>query len=55
MQYTIKDVADKLKLHPNTVRKLIRTKKLKAVKIGRAWSISEEEVQRLIMEGTDAK
>lgn len=46
--YTPQEVADKLKLNVRTLYKWIREDKLKAVKIGDVWRISETELSRLL-------
>ena len=45
---TVKEVAAKLRMHPNTVSRYIRNKKIKAVKIGKAWLISPEQVNDFV-------
>ncbi len=44
--FTIKQVSFILKVHPLTVRRYIRDKKLPAVKIGGAVRVSEEQLQK---------
>lgn len=46
--YTPKEVSEKLKLNTRTVYKWIREEKLKAVKLGDVWRISESELNRLL-------
>lgn len=46
--YTPKEVSEKLKLNARTVYKWIREEKLKAVKLGDVWRISESELNRLL-------
>lgn len=46
--YTIKEVADIFRCHPETVRRLIWTKKIKGTKVGGSWKISEDEVENHI-------
>jgi acetyl-CoA synthetase len=46
--YTPKEVSEKLKLNVRTVYKWIREEKLKAVKLGDVWRISESELNRLL-------
>jgi len=50
--YTLKEVAEILHVTYNTVFNLIQTGKIKAVKIGRTLRIAQEEVDRLVKEGT---
>jgi excisionase family DNA binding protein len=49
--YTAEDLADYIKVSPQTVRAWIRDGKLKAVKFGRSWRIADDEVQRIVAEG----
>ena len=49
--YTAEEVADYLKISAQTVRAWIRTKKIEAVKFGRAWRITKRELQRISAEG----
>lgn len=46
--YTPQEVADKLKVNIRTIYRWIREGKLKAVKIGDLWRISESELERFI-------
>lgn len=46
--YTPQEVADKLKLNVRTLYKWIRENKLRAVKLGDVWRISETELNRLL-------
>lgn len=43
--YTIEETAKKLKVHPNTIRRAIWSKRLKAVMFGNKWLIPKEELQ----------
>ncbi len=43
----IKEAAEFLAVNPETVRRLIRKGKLKAVKIGRLWRIRKEDIEAL--------
>lgn len=43
----IKQVAKELSLSEKTIRNHINSGKIKAVRIGNVWRISEEEVKRL--------
>lgn len=47
MLYTTKEVAEILKYKHETVRKKCKSGQIKAVKIGKGYRISEEEVERL--------
>ena len=42
---TTEQVADLLQVHPFTVLKYIKDKKLKALKLGRVWRIRESDVE----------
>lgn len=48
---TIKDVAKTLKLHELTVYRYVVSGKIKSVKFGNTYRITEEEVQRIRKEG----
>jgi excisionase family DNA binding protein len=52
--FTPQEVAKKLKIDMSTVYRWIREGRLKAVKIGHFWRISESELQRLLKGGTEA-
>lgn len=47
--YTVEEAAKLLKLHVDTIRRLLRDKKLKGVKIGggRQWRIPSSEIAAL--------
>ena len=40
---TVKEAADELRVHPETVRRLARGHKIDAVRVGGQWRISREE------------
>jgi excisionase family DNA binding protein len=44
---TVREVAERLRLHPITVRRHIAAGRIRAVRIGRAVRVPEEEVRRL--------
>jgi len=46
--YTPQQVAEKLQINIRTVYKWIREGKLKAIKVGDLWRISESEIKRFI-------
>lgn len=52
--YTIDEVADRLKVHVNTVRRAIDRREIRAVHIGRQVRVSKAELERVIAQGTDA-
>ena len=48
--YTTDQVAELLHVNVKTVRELIKAKKLKAVKIGNEYRITEEHIRKFIEE-----
>lgn len=48
MFYTVQEVAEKLRMHPESVRRLIREKKIKALKRGHKWLVSDENIQQYL-------
>jgi len=46
--FPTQEIAEKLGLHEETIRRYIRTEKLKARKIGSAYHISEEELREFL-------
>ena len=50
----VQTAALRLDVHPDMVRKLARTGQIRAVRIGRAVRIPEEDIARLEAEGTDS-
>jgi excisionase family DNA binding protein len=44
---SIKEFATKLKVHPNTIRGLLKTGKIHGYRIGRVWRINLSEILRL--------
>ena len=46
--YEVKEVCEILHLHYQSVYKLLRSGKLKAVRPGRKWLIPESEIQRFL-------
>jgi excisionase family DNA binding protein len=45
--YTVDEVAKALRLHPYTVRRLCREKKIPAFKFGGQWRFDVEEIRKL--------
>ena len=45
---TLKEVAERLKLHPNTLRRYAKEGKLPAMKFGRVWRIEEEDLKEFM-------
>ena len=50
MLMTTFEVAEKLKVDIETVRRLIQRKKLKAYKIGNSWRVAEDDLDSFIKE-----
>lgn len=48
---TIKEVADALRVHEITIFRHLKDGKIKGVKIGKSWRISEEELERIKRQG----
>ncbi|MBU4252001.1 MAG: helix-turn-helix domain-containing protein [Candidatus Omnitrophota bacterium] len=44
--YTAEDVAQYLKLHPYTVRRLAREKKIPAFRVGGQWRFRKDEIDQ---------
>ena len=44
----VNDIAKNLKAHPGTILRYIRAKRLRAVKIGRNYFVSKENLKRFI-------
>jgi excisionase family DNA binding protein len=49
--YTIKEAASRLAVSPEFLKRLQRQGQLRVVRLGRAVRISEQELQRLSLEG----
>lgn len=49
--YSLQELADKLKVHKNTVRNWIKEKKLGAIKIGGQIRITEEQLKAFLDKG----
>ena len=45
---TLKEVADRLRLHPNTLRRYIKEGKLAAMKFGRVWRVEEKDLEEFM-------
>ena len=48
---TIEDVAKELKVTTMMIYKAVNARKIKAIKVGAIWRISEEELERIKREG----
>ena len=44
---TTQEAADRLGYHPNHLRRLLRTGKVKGERIGQVWLIDRQEVERI--------
>lgn len=53
--YTLKDMCEILKLHYQTVLKLLRTKKLNGFKAGREWRITHRDLLDFIERGKNER
>jgi excisionase family DNA binding protein len=49
--YTAEEVAKILRLHPYTIRRLFREKKVPAFKFGGQWRFNKEEIQKWMNKG----
>ena len=47
---TIHDVAEFLRIDPKTVRRLVKSQRLAAYKVGRQWRISERDLWAFLTE-----
>ena len=50
---TVDEVAQRLGKHRNTILSYIYQKRLRAVKLGKAWYIKEEDLRRFIDSGAN--
>ena len=48
MFFTVDEVADKLQLNPETIRRYIQSKELEAYKFGKNYRIEEKELDRFL-------
>ena len=46
--YTVEEVADLLKLKPETVRVMLRDNEIKGFKAGKAWRVTEDDLKKYI-------
>ena len=51
--YTLKEVEDILKVTQRTLYNYIKSGQLKAVKLGREWRVTDEELKNFLKTGTD--
>lgn len=47
---TPSEIAERLNIHPNTVRDYLKAGILPAVKLGRVWRVEEEDLEEFIRE-----
>jgi excisionase family DNA binding protein len=53
---TVEQAAEKLKMHPDTIRRLLRDKQLPGVKLGkRQWRISEDSLKAYLQRTPESK
>jgi len=52
--YTPDEVAAQLKLHPVSIRLAIRQGRIRALRFGNRWRVTEAEIQRLLRDGMPA-
>ena len=50
---TVDEVAQRLGKHRNTILSYIYQKRLRAVKLGKAWYVKEEDLKRFIDSGAN--
>ena len=53
MNYTLKETAEKIRMSIFWVREKIHEDKIKSVKMGRNYFVSEEEIERILKEGIE--
>jgi len=46
----VNEVSERLKIHPEIVRKMLRTKEIPAFKIHNSWRIVESDLEKWIQE-----
>jgi len=51
----VEEVAEKLRLHPNTIRIYIKGGKLPAAKFGKVYRIKEEDLEEFIRQAMGSK
>ena len=45
---TLQEIAERLKLHPNTLRRYIKEGKLAAMKFGRIWRVEKKDLEEFM-------
>ena len=53
IMFTLKEVAIELRLSYTSTIKFVRQGKIKAVRVGKQWLVSETELERVKREGTN--
>jgi excisionase family DNA binding protein len=48
MFYTTEEIADLLKISAKTVREMIKSKRLQAVRVGKEYRITEDQIRQYI-------
>lgn len=48
--YTTEEIADLLKVSAKTVREMIKSKRLEAVRVGKEYRITEDQIRKYIKE-----
>lgn len=46
--YKVEEVAEILAIHKETVKRFIREGKIKGIKLGTHWRVTEDEIRRLL-------
>ena len=46
--YTLNEVAEILQLTPRTIQSYVKDKKIRAIKFGRVWRISDEDLRTFV-------
>ena len=46
--YTVDDLVAMFDVHPETIRRMLKSGELKGFKMGKGWRITEEEVERYV-------
>jgi excisionase family DNA binding protein len=47
---TVRELADYLRVHPSTIYRLLKQKRIPAFKLGREWRFNRESVDRWLLE-----
>lgn len=51
LYHSVREAADRLRVHPRTLRRMIRDGRLDAVKVGKEWRITDQAMDRLLGPG----